>query len=232
MGIRPVPGGRSGGRSGRGAPGRVDLFVRLGGGLYSTPMHRWSALLLVALTVVLTPGTGEACSCFGGVADFRAMLKKSPLLLAGRIEGVVLQQALQTPENVAALQITLLRVPRGKEERRTVRVWDQFVGSSCSLELHKLKVGSFVLIALNPGEERLTELWELTGLKPDKADLLLPIHCSDPIRAFGSETDILDFVRSLRPQSHRSVERPGAIHLAVRPVMVWHGVHRLSHLRR
>ncbi len=82
-------------------------------------------------------------------------------------------------------------------------------------------------------------MWELTGLKPDKADWFLPVH--DPMRAFGSETDLLDFIRGLRldPAEHHLEttslsQQPkclpamasglsnasGAIHLGVRPLMV------------
>lgn len=99
------------------------------------------------------------------------------------------------PDNVAAVQVQVFEVLRGKEEQRTVIVWDQSVNSSCSLELHKLKVGSFLLIALDPNEQPLKELWEEAGIKPSVADRLLGT-CRQAFRTFNSEAELRRYLKS------------------------------------
>ena len=155
-------------------------------------LARFLPAILTAWCVLLVPAGVEACSCMGGVSEFQGELKRQPLLIAGRIAGTIVPTtgyAATPPDNVAAIEVQVLEVLRGKEDRRTVIVWDQFVNSSCSLELHKLKVGSFLLIALDPAEQPLTELWQLAGIKPTVTDRLMGT-CRQPFRTFNNEAEM------------------------------------------
>ena len=119
-------------------------------------------------------------------------------MISGQIVGTIVPAtgyAAIPPDNVAAIQVQVLEVLRGKEEQRTVTVWDQAVNSSCSLELHKLKVGSFILITLDPDEYPLKELWQEAGIKPDVTDRLMGT-CRQPFRTFNSEAALRSYVKS------------------------------------
>ena len=97
-------------------------------------------------------------------------------------------------DTVAAIDVEVIQVLRGNEVRQRVRVWDQFVGSSCSLELEALKAGTLLILAIDPAEKRLTELWEIVGIKPDTQDLLWGT-CRQPWRAFGSQAELQRFIK-------------------------------------
>ena len=76
-----------------------------------------------------------------------------------------------------------------------MRIWDQFAGSSCSLELHKLTVGTLVAVAVYPAEQRLTELWPFIGISPARRDHVLGT-CCDPIRIFTDNATLRQYVDS------------------------------------
>ena len=155
-------------------------------------------VILASWWALLVPASAEACSCIGGVSEFQSELKGRPLLIAGRIVGTIVPAtgyAAIPPDNVAAIEVQVLEVLRGKEERRTVIVWDQFVNGSCSLQLHNLKVGSFLLIALDPAEQPLKELWQFAGIKPSATDRLMGT-CRQPLRTFDSEAELRSYMKS------------------------------------
>ena len=159
---------------------------------------RFLPAILASWCVLLVPASVEACSCIGGVSEFQSELKGRPLLIAGQIVGTIVPAsgyAAVPPDNVAAIQVKVLEVLRGKQEQRTVIVWDQFVNSSCSLELHKLKVESFLLIALDPDEQPLKELWQEAGIKPSPTDRLMGT-CRQPFRTFNSEAELRRHLKS------------------------------------
>jgi hypothetical protein len=159
---------------------------------------RFLPAILASWCVLLVPASIEACSCVGGVSEFQSELKGQPLLIAGRIVGTIVPvtgYAAIPPDNVAAIEVQVLEVLRGKEEQRTVIVWDQFVNSSCSLELHKLEFGSFLLIALDPAEQPLKELWQEAGIKPSVTDRLMGT-CRQPFRTFNSEAELRSYMKS------------------------------------
>jgi hypothetical protein len=159
---------------------------------------RFLPAILASWCVVLVPSSVEACSCFGGVSEFELELKGQPLLIAGRIVGTTVPAsgyAATPPDNVAAIEVQVLEVLRGKEARRTVNVWDQFVNSSCSLELHRLRVGSVILIAVNPAEQPLRVLWQDAGITPNPNDLLLGT-CRQPWRTFDTEAELRRYIKS------------------------------------
>ena len=156
------------------------------------PLFRFALALSI---LAAWPAHVEACSCHS-VSEFASQAKDSPLLIAGQVVATVTSTegpSSTRPDNVAALEIDVLDVTRGRETRRRIRVWDQFVNSSCSLELHRLKPGTYVLIAVNSKEERLTELAELIGIKPAPDDYVW-VTCRDPWRPFKTVADMRRFI--------------------------------------
>ena len=149
--------------------------------------------LLAALTVALAyPPSAGACTC-SSVSEFKYEVKGRPLLIAGRVGGTHVVTIGHT-DTVAAIDVEVIQVLRGHEVRQRVRVWDQFVGGSCSLGLEALKPGTLLILAMDPAEQRLTEVWDTVGIKPDAHDLVWGT-CRQPWRTFGNQAELQRFIK-------------------------------------
>lgn len=153
---------------------------------------------IVALAVIslLLAGEAQACGCVGSpgspnVAGFDAVARKATLLVAGRVvASPSLRSSPRAAESSASsIDIELLAVFRGGEIRGTVRIWDQYARTSCSLDLQKLKVGTLLLIALHPEAERLNEWWQLLGIDPKPDDYLFGT-CAEQWRTFATRSEL------------------------------------------
>lgn len=131
----------------------------------------------------------------GNVASFDNEVRAARLLVGGRVVGSQPPRALPGRPNTetASIDVEVLTVIRGRETRRTIRIWDQFVGSSCSMELHRLKIGTLLLVVLDPAEERLTDLWRFVGIAPKREDYVLGT-CGEHWRTFGTESELERYV--------------------------------------
>jgi len=156
-------------------------------------LKRSFAPALVVLSVGLAhPAKADACTC-SSVSEFKYEVKGRSLAIAGRVVDTHVVKIGST-DNVAAIDIEVIQVLRGNEARPRLRVWDQFVGGSCSLGLEALKAGTLLIAAIDPAEPRLTELWETVGIKPDTQDLVWGT-CRQPWRAFGSQAELQRFIK-------------------------------------
>ncbi len=156
---------------------------------------RLLSAIVVTSCVALIPTSADACSCIGGVSEFENELKTRPLLVAGRVVETVINVR---PEDVAAIRVQVLQVLRGQESRSTITIWDQFVNGSCSLELQTLKAGSLVVLAVNPDERPLREVWLYSGIAPNPGELLFGV-CRRPWKTFNTEAELQDYIQKHRP---------------------------------
>ena len=167
----------------------------------------FAAIVMVCASVFCLPHALEACTCISAppsaIPTFEQEAQGRPLLVAGRIAALVSLQsvshgpALRGGPYVAAIDVDVIDVIRGHEARQRFRIWDQFVGSSCSLELHKFEEGTLLVLAINPAEERLHEVWETLGFHPADEDYLLE-NCAQSWRVFNSDAELQRFIKSHR----------------------------------
>lgn len=159
--------------------------------------RRFFGLMLLTGSIgLLRPSNVYACSC-SAISTFESEARYASVLVSARVVGTQLVENpdAEAPDNVAAVDVQVLRVLRGKETRHQLRVWDQFAGSSCSVELHRLPVGTLVVIALRADEPPLTEMWPIIGIRPGRADYLLGT-CGERIRTFADDTELHKYVDS------------------------------------
>jgi len=165
-------------------------------------------LLMTGFVVLFHPTRAHACACIAA-RTFESKALTAPLLVAVRIVGTrpVDRPGADSPDNIAAIDVEVMQVLRGKETRPRLLIWDQFAGGSCSLELYKLTVGTLAVIAIDPDEERLTESRSVMGIEPDSRGYVLGT-CGNPIRTFRDEEALREYVDSAhwRPKQAVTIE--------------------------
>jgi hypothetical protein len=136
---------------------------------------RIAAIVIVCASALSLPHTVDACTC-SAIPTFEQEARGRPFVLAARIGALVsLRSVSHGPvltggPYVAAIDVDVIAVIRGHEARQRLRIWDQFVGGSCSLGLQELKEETLLVLAINPAEERLHEVWEILGFHPGEKD--------------------------------------------------------------
>lgn len=165
---------------------------------YAVPMNArtFAGSLLVWSLHLISPSDALACVCVGGIPTIDRQVANAPVVIAARVIAAepLKDAAGQLTEHIAAIRVEVLEAIRGGKVTTRLRIWDQFAGSSCSLELTALPVGTFAIIALDPKQERLPEWWRLIGIKPEPGDYLFGT-CQQHWRMFENEADLRRYVR-------------------------------------
>ena len=151
------------------------------------------AAAAVFLTAALVPNRALACVCSPGIVDFKDAARAAPLVVAAR---VVDSQPLKRPDGVvASIDVEVIQLLRGREDRTRFRVWDQMPGGSCSKGLSTLKRGTLLVLALYPPYEPSVDVWKTHGIEPKAGDHLLEV-CMYPWQTFADEGQLQKYVKS------------------------------------
>jgi hypothetical protein len=159
-------------------------------------------LATMAVLSVSSASSTLACVCTE-ITTFGDSMKRAPIVLAGRIAS----QGFRDPEHVyqafdvaVSIELSVLRVIKGKEPRRRVRVWNPFAGSSCDDDGFKeLAPGTLVAFAVAKASALDRETWSAFGMTPTKGDYMVGT-CGVHWKTLATEEEITSFaVRSVPP---------------------------------
>lgn len=152
-----------------------------------------SSLILLALALPPAPKV-QSCEC-ATTASFKEHARTAPVLLAGRVVGGQLTKERGAASDVAAIDLEVVQVLRGSEERQKIRVWNQAAGTSCSLDMRRFKPLALIVVALDPDEPRSARLSDLARIQPEAADYVLSM-CAEPWRHFSKQADLDKYIAS------------------------------------
>ena len=145
------------------------------------------SIAVVLGLIAVTPS--EACTCVvaegAGSAwpSLEELVAKAPAAVVGR---VVAQGKRANGEGTAYLDVKVIESVKGPSKDKTIRVWDAMVGSSCSLGLDRLPLGSLVAFSLQRNAPKYREFHDVMGLAIEPGDYLLG-SCGDYFRRMESE---------------------------------------------
>ena len=93
----------------------------------------------VLLGATLVPARAFACSCRPGIVPFKDAARGAPLLVAARVVDFVRFERAdaRAKGEIAAVDVEVIRVFRGREDGKRVRVWDHGVGAIRSIRWHE-----------------------------------------------------------------------------------------------
>ena len=156
-------------------------------------------LLVVSLLVwsfhLTKPGDALACVCLGEIPTIESRMARAPLVIAGRVTAVEpLKDSVGQPtSHIAAIWVEVLDVLRGDKGIKQIRIWDQLVNTTCSVELVELPVGTPLIVAIDPKQERSPELWKLLGIHPEPSDYVFGT-CQQYWKTFKTEPELRRYV--------------------------------------
>ncbi len=152
-----------------------------------------SALILLVLGLPQAAPV-QACRC-ATISPFAEQTRAAPVLLVGRVVGGQATTARAAARDVAAIDLEVVQVLRGREERQQIRVWDQAAGTSCSLGMARFRPNALIVIALDPDEPQSAQLSELARIKPETDDYVLGA-CRQPWRLFSTQAELDAYIAS------------------------------------
>ena len=93
----------------------------------------------VLLGATLVPAPALACSCSPGIIPFKDAAPAAPLVVTARIVGFLPLGRADTllKGEINAVDVEVIEVLRGREDRKRFRVWDQGVGAIRSIRWHE-----------------------------------------------------------------------------------------------
>ena len=156
-----------------------------------------AASLLVWSLKLSAPADALACACVGTIPTIETQMAHAPLVIAARVTALepLKDSGGQATGAVAAIRVEVLDVLRGDKKLKQLRIWDQFVNTSCSVELVELPVGTLLIIAIDPKTERSRELWDLIGIRPESSDYVFAT-CQQYWKTFKTEQELRRYVRN------------------------------------
>ena len=144
-----------------------------------------------ALSIVFSP-SALACAC-AEITSFEDSMKRARTVLGGRVSSQVFrdpEHLYPAVDDAVAVELTVLRVIKGKDVRRTVRVWSPFAGSSCDDQgFRALAPGTLVAFAVAKASAWDRETWFDFGLSPAKDDYMVGT-CGTHWKVLSSEQEL------------------------------------------
>lgn len=168
------------------------------------------ALVVAALSLASGRVT-SACAC-SQYLSFEEALRAAASALGGRVTS----QGFRDPEhlypavdNVVYLDVTVLQVVKGREERRTVRVWNPWAGTSCDDDgFRALTPGTLVAFAATRNKPAHRETWDALGIQPGPDDYVVGT-CGAHWKTVSSERDLKSLgVRNRPPNKEMQRTKP------------------------
>jgi hypothetical protein len=157
-----------------------------------------------SVAIVAASDHASACTCVAGPGDtawptLDQASHDSDAVLVGRVLG---QTTLSDPppyegNNVAHVDLEVVEGIKGLVRGGHIRVWDAGFGSSCTVDLRPLKVGTIVAMALARNAPSNQEYHSLMRLRVAPTDYLLR-SCGDYMQLLKSDGEGAEVAARLR----------------------------------
>ena len=160
--------------------------------------RRISMLAFMTLCVFGHGEMASACSCIGWLS-FDENVKSSTFVLLGRVKAQGRQKLLTSAQpEVTYLDVEVVEAYKGTPMRSVVRIWDSYVGTNCGGGLEELTPGTLsgFVVMDSKSPYSMSELWDITGIRPDATDYLLGT-CSQYWKTFKTERGAHRYMRRL-----------------------------------
>jgi hypothetical protein len=158
----------------------------------------------IAIACLVAPASAKACTCVAGPEDpawptLEQASARSDGVLIGR---VLARKTLANPSpyegrDVAHVDLEIMHNIKGPGVGRTVRVWDAGFGSSCSVDLRPLTIGSLVAMAVARNSPEDREYQDARRLSVAPQDYLLA-SCGDYMKLVKSLAEATRLAAQLR----------------------------------
>jgi hypothetical protein len=124
---------------------------------------------------LMRPLSTHACALTGEGPTLRRLMSELPLAATVEVvaQGRIAKDGLEPDEQVAYLDVRVVKRFRGPARNQVVRVWDEFFGSSCGYGLSRLSVGTYAALAAHRSSHAPQEQLDVLGIKPRPEDYVL-----------------------------------------------------------
>ncbi len=125
--------------------------------------------------VAMLPSTASPCTCIGEWPSLKALVHQVSLAATAEVlaQGRLQRKRLYPEQDVAYLDVRIVRKLHGKEHRQEVRVWDPLFGSSCSNDLRGFSPGTYIAFAADRSSPESRELFAALEIDPGPDDYIL-----------------------------------------------------------
>ena len=133
---------------------------------------RGVGVLSVGLSLLAPSVSPCTCTEFPSFAE---VARSAAVVLVVRVaaQGKLKRERLYPELNVAYVDAELIGITKGKDTRRSVRVWDPSFGTSCSYDWRPLVAGTFVAFAADQNDSSHQDQWAALGIEPGHDDYLV-----------------------------------------------------------
>ena len=139
-----------------------------------------------------------ACSCSAYTA-FERVAQKSEMVIVGRVIGVSSGLAGWTyPDDPRYIDLEVRTVAKGSFKRTTLKIWNDWAGSSCGGHFLGVRRGQHIVVAADlVGSVRTDrrQMWEILKFSARDGDAVSNSVCAQASRLLKSDQDLNTWLR-------------------------------------